>query len=173
MQFAIDFWCLQLTFDVFNWLLTFSIEFTQSTWFTTTKSIGKILKTISWEFFQLTFSLQLTLVNCTWSGPKPVKIMMTLVTKRLAPMYVNDQLIRYQYIAISVFPDWWNRLIGQLTDMTINCSPTTLTLSKLTELFFRVMKKRRDGRGWPSTYTIKSIFYFDVKKYLTSIIGQA
>ena len=59
-----------MTFDVCNWLLAFLIEFTQSTWFTTIKSIGKLFQKNSWKFFQLTFSLQLTLVNCTWSGPK-------------------------------------------------------------------------------------------------------
>ena len=58
-----------MTFDVCNWLLMFSIEFTQSTWFTTIKSIGKNFQKNSWKLFQLTFILQLTLVNCTWSGP--------------------------------------------------------------------------------------------------------
>ena len=71
-----------MTFDVCNWLLTFSIEFTQSTWFTTTKSIGKILQKNSWKFFQLTFSLQLNLVNCTWSGPRYVLDSRMLKTMR-------------------------------------------------------------------------------------------
>ena len=44
-----------MTFDVCNWLLRFSIEFTQSTWSTTTKSIGKFLQNISWKFFPIDF----------------------------------------------------------------------------------------------------------------------
>ena len=66
----LEFYSFQLTFDVAIDFLMFAIEFTQSTWFTTTKWIGKSLQKISWKFFQLTFSLQFTLVNCTWSGPK-------------------------------------------------------------------------------------------------------
>ena len=59
----------QLTYGSSNWLSLVAIDFTQSTWFTTSKVNCKIFLNFCQKIFQLTFSLQLTLVNCTWSGP--------------------------------------------------------------------------------------------------------
>ena len=59
----------QLTFGSSNWLSLVAIDFTQSTWFTTSKVNCKNISEICQKNFQFTFSLQLTLLNCTWSGP--------------------------------------------------------------------------------------------------------
>ena len=53
----------------YNWLLMAAIEFTQSTWFTTSKVNCKIVLYFCATSFQFTFSLQFTLVICKWSGP--------------------------------------------------------------------------------------------------------
>ena len=64
-----------------NWLLGVLIDFH---WLQLTllnphdslqvKWIAKIFQNFCQKFFQFTFSLQLTLLNCTWSGPKWVII---------------------------------------------------------------------------------------------------
>ena len=56
MGFAIDFRHLQLS-------LLKAHDSLEVKW------IAKIYGIFVWKFFQFTFSLQLTLVNCTWSGP--------------------------------------------------------------------------------------------------------
>ena len=85
----------------------FAIEFTQSTWFTTIKSIGKVFQKKSWKFFQLTFSLQLTLVNCTWSGPKCNLLSKTCLNVYRHPQYCSSQELVSNYWA--VVPQWCPR----------------------------------------------------------------
>ena len=65
-----------------NWLLGVPIDFH---WLQLTllnphdslqvKWIAKIFQNFCQKFFQFTFSLQLTLLNCTWSGPKCILIL--------------------------------------------------------------------------------------------------
>ena len=62
-------WIGTSTYGSSNWLLLVAIDFTQSTWFTTSKVNCKIFLYFCATSFQFTFSLQFTLVICTWSGP--------------------------------------------------------------------------------------------------------
>ena len=62
-------WIGTSTYGSSNWFSLVAIDFTQSTWFTISKVNWKIFLNFCWKFFQFTFSLQNTLVICTWSGP--------------------------------------------------------------------------------------------------------
>ena len=59
----------QLTYGSSNSLSLVAIDFTQTTWFTTSKVNCKKILNFCQKNFQLTFRLQNTLRNCTWSGP--------------------------------------------------------------------------------------------------------
>ena len=76
-QFLRHFIWIQLTYSSSNWLSLFAIDFwcfqlslLKAHDSLEVKWIGENFQNFFWKSFQLTFSLQLTLVNCTWSGPK-------------------------------------------------------------------------------------------------------
>ena len=77
---------LQLTYKSSNLLMVFAIDF-RGLQLSLLKAhdsleykwIGKIYGFFFWKFFQFTFRPQLTLVNCTWSGPKCMKYLENLM----------------------------------------------------------------------------------------------
>ena len=82
LLFAIDFWCLQLS-------LLKAHDSLEVKW------IGKIYRIFIENFPQFTFSLQFTLVNCTWSGPYTTKYVVVLQGMKTPKMTII--FIRYAW----------------------------------------------------------------------------